>query len=88
MSTLRSRAHEIFQQPPCDDNRWIAFSDEYGCIVPHLPPGKKDNEHFQAAVKMFLDYDRSIKEHYGQDHFHGEKGVGLALGVRMGLGWC
>lgn len=88
MSTLRSRAHEVFQKPPCDENRWVSFSEEYGCIVPFLPPGRDENDVFRRSFQSFIDYDREIKEEYGEEHFHGEKGVRLMLGLRMGLGWC
>lgn len=85
MSTLRSRAYEIFQGEPSEENGYVVFSDEYGCIVPVETP---ENHVSEGRLKYFLDYDRKMKEYYGEDHFHGEKDHHLAIGLRMRLGWC
>ena len=87
MSTLKSRAHEIFQKPPCEENQYFSFDETSGCVIAYAG-GCRTQEAADSLNLAIMDCDKSIKEHLGADCFHGQKGVPLYLGIRMALGWC
>lgn len=87
MSTLRNKAHKIFQQPPCEENRFFSFDDDLGYVTQFAPPWAP-NADLEEMRKPFAAYDKAIKDEFGSDHFLGEEGMPLPIGMRMGLGWC
>lgn len=81
MSTLKSKAYQIFQLPPCDKNDYISFNESEGMILAVVTKDQEERS-TMARNKILRDYDSLIKEKFGDEHFHGEQGLPLAPFVR------
>ncbi len=81
------KPHEAFAGGPSVENNWIAY-DPVARKLRKYPHEGMDEETANAFTREVLDpYDAAIKKAYGHEHFHGEKGLPLAMGLRVMLGY-
>ncbi len=79
--------HDVFAGEPSAENNWIAYDPIVGKLRKYPHEGM-DEETANVFTREVLDpYDATIKKTYGPEHFHGEKGLPLAMGLRVMLGY-